>query len=173
MLVSAAPLTAADGTFEGTLAILFDITGRRRLEREVVRLERLRALEELSIGISHNLNNMLVSVLGPAQLLLRWSDDLRNVEEMLEDRELRAEAARIRERARGIRLEFRRDFKAPEWDIVRKAVAEPLSSLRDRVAEELLKRDSEEALVPIDRDPVPSKYADQVRRYYERLGTGR
>jgi hypothetical protein len=104
---------------------------------------------------------------------IRWSDRLRDVEEMLEDRELRAEAARIRDRAQGIRRELRRDFKGPSWDIVRELIAEPLGELRDRVAEELRRRQAKETSVPIDRDPVPPKYADQVRRYYEQLGSGR
>ncbi len=103
---------------------------------------------------------------------LRWSDQLRDVEEMLRDLQLRGEAARIRDRARGIRRDLRRNFKGPNWDIVRKFVAQPLNELRDRVAQELLKRGAKESLVPIDRDPVPPKYADQVRRYYEQLGSG-
>jgi hypothetical protein len=51
-------------------------------------------------------------------------------------------------------------------------VAEPLRELRDRVAEEVRRRESPDSLVPIDRDPVPPQFADSVRRYYERLGTG-
>ncbi len=92
---------------------------------------------------------------------------------MVGDPDLRAEAARIRDRARGIRRDFRRrNFKGPEWDLVREFVAEPLNELRDRIAEELLRRRSDEDLVPIDRDPVPAKYAEQVRRYFEQLGRG-
>ena len=34
----------------------------------------------------------------------------------------------------------------------------------------LCKRESKEALVPIDRDPVPVRYSELVRRYYEELG---
>jgi hypothetical protein len=49
-------------------------------------------------------------------------------------------------------------------------VVNPLVEVRNRIAEELAKRDSREALVPIDRDPVPSRYSDLVKRYYERLG---
>jgi hypothetical protein len=41
------------------------------------------------------------------------------------------------------------------------------------VGQELLRHQSTEALVPIDRDAVPPQYAEQVRRYYERLGSGR
>lgn len=103
---------------------------------------------------------------------LDWSDRLRDVEEMVDDPELRAEAARIRERARAMRAEFRRHSAEPQWDLVRMQVAEPLVELRDRVAEELLRRASKQALVPLDRDPVPPKYSERTRRYYERLGAG-
>jgi hypothetical protein len=102
-----------------------------------------------------------------------WSDRLRDVEEMVGDPELRAEAARIRERARDIRAESRRHSAKPKWDVVRTDVAEPLNELRNRVAEELLRRASKQAVVPLDRDPVPPKYTETTRRYYERLGTGR
>ena len=36
--------------------------------------------------------------------------------------------------------------------------------------EELARRESDDALVPIDRDPVLGRYTDLVRRYYEELG---
>jgi hypothetical protein len=102
-----------------------------------------------------------------------WSDRLRDVEEMVDDPELRAEAARIRERARGIRAELKRHSKEPNWDLIKVDVSRPLYELRDRVAEELLRRTSRDALLPLDRDPVPPKYSEKTRRYYERLGSGR
>ncbi|QDT53174.1 hypothetical protein Pan44_11900 [Caulifigura coniformis] len=102
-----------------------------------------------------------------------WSDRLRDVEEMVSDPELRAEAARIRERARGIRSDVRRHSEQPKWDVIRRQVAEPLLSLRDRVADEVVRRASRQAVVPLDRDPVPPEYAEKTRAYYERLGTGR
>jgi hypothetical protein len=102
-----------------------------------------------------------------------WSDRLRDVEEMIDDPELRAEAARIRERARGIRGELKRHSQPPNWDLVKIDVSRPLQELRDRVAEELLRRTSQDALLPLDRDPVPPKYSEKTRRYYERLGSGR
>ena len=52
-----------------------EIAERKRMEQEVIHLERMRASGELAAGVSHNLNNMLTSVLGPAQILLRKSDD--------------------------------------------------------------------------------------------------
>ena len=65
---------------------LQDLAERERLERELIRLERLRAVGELSAGVSHNLNNILTSVLGPAQLLKRKTDDpdlLREADEII------------------------------------------------------------------------------------------
>ena len=101
-----------------------------------------------------------------------WSDRLRDVEEMVDDPDLSGEVARVREAARDIRRQMRRDFKGPNWDLVRESVAGPLNEIRDRVAEELLRKNSTSEAVPIDRDPVPARYADDVRRYYETLGSG-
>lgn len=101
-----------------------------------------------------------------------WSDRMRDVEELLDDPELSAEAARIRDRVRGAREEFRRHAKEPDWDKLQGLVAEPIRQLRDRVAEELRRRESPDDLVPIDRDPVPPRFAEGVRRYFERLGSG-
>jgi hypothetical protein len=101
---------------------------------------------------------------------VEWSDRLRNVEEMLDDPALRTEVARVRELAKGVRSEFKRHSVPPNWDMVQTKISAPLAELRDRVTEELARRESKDNLVPIDRDPVPSKYADRVRRYYEELG---
>ena len=102
-----------------------------------------------------------------------WSDRLRDVEEMVDDPQLRAEAARIRDRARGMRIDLKRHSKQPNWSLVRELIAQPLLELRNRVAQELLRRESKDALTPIDRDPAPPEYLESVRRYYERLGSGR
>jgi hypothetical protein len=71
-----------------------------------------------------------------------------------------------------MRAEFKRHSAPPNWDLVRVQVAEPLLVLRDRVAQEILRRTSKQALVPLDRDPVPPGYSEKTRRYYERLGSG-
>jgi hypothetical protein len=49
-------------------------------------------------------------------------------------------------------------------------IMKPLVEVRNRVAEELARRDSKDSLAPIDRDPVPNRYSESVRRYYEELG---
>ena len=99
-----------------------------------------------------------------------WSDRLRDIEEVLEFPDLRNQVATSRERARLMRQDFKRDQKKPDWAVVRLQVIGPLLEVRARIADELARRDSNDALAPIDRDPVPSRYSTLVRRYYEELG---
>ena len=92
---------------------------------------------------------------------------------MVSDPNLRAEVARIRETAKGVRVDFKRNGAEPKWDMVKEKIGTPLAELHDRLTEELARRESKENLVPLDRDPVPQKYAERVRRYYEELGRSR
>ena len=103
---------------------------------------------------------------------LQWSDRLRDVEEMLSEQELREEVATVRDRARAIRAEFTRHGTEPQWDTVEMQITKPLTEVRGRIEEELAKLASKKALVPIDRDPVPGRYAELVKEYYENLGGG-
>jgi hypothetical protein len=102
-----------------------------------------------------------------------WSDQLREVEQLIDEPDLRDDVAKARERARLFRQDFKRERKKPDWAVVRLQVMKPLTEVRDRIAEELARRESREALVPLDRDPVPNRYSDLVRRYYEELGKQR
>ncbi len=99
----------------------------------------------------------------------QWSDRLRDVEEMLERPEWQDELARIRQRARELRTEVKRQSKEPQWDLVRNQIIKPMVDLHRRLGEELALLQSDEALVPIDRDPVPQRYSELVRSYYEKL----
>jgi len=99
---------------------------------------------------------------------------MRDVEQLIEDPDLRAEATRIRERARQMRREWNRQATEPQWPLVGEMVAQPLERLRREVSAELLRRSAEKnAVVPIDRDPVPERFSEAVQDYYERLGSGR
>lgn len=102
----------------------------------------------------------------------RWTDRLRNVEELLEVPDLRNQAARIRDEARQMRIDHRRNNLPPQAAVVSARITQPLAELRDRVAEELARRESANPLAPLDHDPVPSRFREQVRRYYTELGAG-
>jgi len=99
-----------------------------------------------------------------------WSDRLREVEQLVDAPDLRDDLAKARERARLARQDFKRERKKPDWAVLQLQVMKPLTEVRDRITDELNRRESREALVPLDRDPVPNRYSDLVRRYYEELG---
>jgi hypothetical protein len=101
-----------------------------------------------------------------------WSQRLRDVEDMLDDADLRSEAARIRDRATEARSEYKKRSAEPDWEKLKVSIAEPLNELSRRLENEIRRHESPDALVPIDRDPVPPEFSEQVRRYYERLGSG-
>jgi hypothetical protein len=100
----------------------------------------------------------------------RWAERLRDVEDLVETPEMRNAIAAALERARMLRRDYRNEQKKPDWTVVRLEIVKPLVEVRNRVAEELARRDSKDSLAPIDRDPVPNRFADSVRRYYEELG---
>ena len=103
----------------------------------------------------------------------RWSDRLRRVEELLEAQDLRADLARVRDEARQMRTDYKKNPVAPQPDAVRTRITQPLAVLRDRVNEELARHESKNPLAPLDRDPVPARYRELVRRYYTELGAGK
>jgi hypothetical protein len=101
----------------------------------------------------------------------QWTDRLRDIEELVRDPELKAEAARVREVARDFRKEYKRHSKEPQWELVKKMISNPLQELQRRVQEELVRKTAKEnELVPLDRDPVPDRFRSELDRYFERLG---
>ena len=69
-----------------------------------------------------------------------------------------------------MRVEFKRDATEPQWNLVQSEIVTPLRILQNRIAEQLARQESPDAVVPLDRDPVPSRYSELVSRYYETLG---
>ena len=102
---------------------------------------------------------------------LEFSDRLRDVEELLTDSELRDRAREIREIAQDMRQDFKRTRQAPQWDLVRRLIANPLAELRKAASSDLIRKTADQnSLVPIDRDNVPRAYQDANDRYFETLG---
>jgi hypothetical protein len=101
-----------------------------------------------------------------------WSDRLAAIEEMLPQDDLRNSVGQVRDDARSMRIDFRRDNQPPEAATINQKITEPLIELRQRLSEEIAKLNRENPVAPIDRDPVPSEFRDLVRRYYEELGAG-
>ena len=101
-----------------------------------------------------------------------WAERLRTVEELMEAPELRQRLAGARFQAEEFRRANQREGKAPQWDLVEIGVVAPLQDARAWLRQELNRREQPDALQPIDRDPVPERYAESVRKYYEALGSG-
>lgn len=92
---------------------------------------------------------------------------------MLTEPDLRNEAANVRDRARMLRSDFERHGKVPQWDLVEDQIMRPLLELQKLISDKLAQLQADDALVPIDRDPVPERFADRVRSYFEELGEER
>jgi len=99
-----------------------------------------------------------------------WAEQLREIEEVLDRPDLRDAVATARERARLMRQEFRHERKKPDWAVVRAEILRPLVEVRSRIREELARRNTSDPLAPVDRDPVPPRFAESVQKYYEELG---
>ena len=101
-----------------------------------------------------------------------WSDQLRDVEEMVEVPGVAERVSKARDQIRSLNKEFKRHSKKPQWDLVQSGVLNPIEEARARILEELARRDDQPSLAPIDRDPAPSRFIDAVKRYTEQLGRG-
>jgi hypothetical protein len=100
-----------------------------------------------------------------------WSQQLRDVESVLDSPDLRNQLATVRDRVGAFRAEYRNARRIPSAETVREQLLLPLSQVQVGVREELARQENSASLVPLDRDPVPGNYSELVRQYYEKLGS--
>ena len=79
-MVSTNALTDEQGRYTGSLALVTDITERRRaeqdkakLERQIQQAQRLESLGIMAAGIAHDFNNLLQAILGHSELAMQES----------------------------------------------------------------------------------------------------
>ena len=88
------------------VAAIRDISDRKMIEQEKIRIERVNAIGELVQGVAHNFNNLLVGMLGNAQLIQMRSKD----EDILADANLIVESAlRAKELVRRLQISIQGD----------------------------------------------------------------
>ncbi|MFZ2658486.1 MAG: PAS domain S-box protein [Victivallales bacterium] len=84
---TAVPFYNSKGGFMGYRAVEFDITERRQLEVERLKVETLRTVELLAKGIAHDFNNLLASILGNISVVkVRLKNDIQT-RKILDDSE--------------------------------------------------------------------------------------
>lgn len=69
--MSVAALRDAEGNPTGVIAVVEDITERKRMEEQMLITDRLASIGELASGIAHELNNPLTGIIGLSELLLK------------------------------------------------------------------------------------------------------
>ncbi len=99
-----------------------------------------------------------------------WNERLRTVEGLMELPEARERMQQARERAERMRAEFKRHGNPPQWEDIDTLILSPIQEVHSWVQQELLRKDRSDVLQPVDRDPVPPKFTESVKRYYEALG---
>jgi PAS domain S-box-containing protein len=69
-LMSTSPILGPSGEYAGALAMVNDVTERRKLEAQLRQSQRLEAVGQLAGGIAHDFNNLLLVIKGHAEFAL-------------------------------------------------------------------------------------------------------
>ncbi|MDD5544876.1 MAG: response regulator [Acidobacteriia bacterium] len=69
--ISAATLRDESHAASGFAAMLFDISGQRQMEANLIQMEKLEAIGNFASGLAHDLNNILCSLLPNVEMLRR------------------------------------------------------------------------------------------------------
>ena len=92
--ISTAPLKNAAGKIIGTMALLEDVSARKRAEQERTRSQSLQSIGILAGGIAHDFNNLLASVLAVVTLIKRIDLPREKMLQRLADAETSCKQAR-------------------------------------------------------------------------------
>ncbi|MGE5379429.1 MAG: PAS domain S-box protein [Methylocystaceae bacterium] len=74
VMFNKAPFYNMDGVLLGVLGVTVDLTERKSMEQEVLRLDRLRVVGEMAAGIAHEIRNPMTTVRGFLQMLMEKTD---------------------------------------------------------------------------------------------------
>jgi two-component system cell cycle sensor histidine kinase/response regulator CckA len=87
-IVSATPIFDDENHFQGSFAMVLDITDRKKLEEQLRQVQKIEAIGLLAGGVAHDFNNILTAIIGYTHLSLMklpLKDPVRlNLEQILE-----------------------------------------------------------------------------------------
>lgn len=69
VIINRASYTKNDGSLEGVVGVILDITDRKQLEKQVMALERLNIMAEMAAGIAHEIRNPMTTARGFLQMM--------------------------------------------------------------------------------------------------------
>lgn len=69
--LNTSPLKNSDGQTVGAIAVIRDITEKKKIEAEMIRIDRLASLGELSAGMAHEIRNPLAGMKTATQILAK------------------------------------------------------------------------------------------------------
>lgn len=85
--LSLTPLRDIDGNVIGGMAVVEDITQRKKMEEELIKAEKIESIGILAGGIAHDFNNLLTSIMGNISLAKMYSDPDDKVYKRLDETE--------------------------------------------------------------------------------------
>jgi PAS domain S-box-containing protein len=85
--LSLTPLRGIDGNVIGGMAVVEDITERKRVEEEHIKAEKIESMGVLAGGIAHDFNNLLTSIMGNISLAKIYSNPDDKVYKRLDETE--------------------------------------------------------------------------------------
>ena len=89
---------------------------------------------------------------------------------MVQDPDAQSAVARARKAAREMRKDFNRHAREPDQERIEQGILRPLAEAAKELDTRLKDLGKKDPLAPVGRDPVPERYSEIVRRYFEELG---
>ncbi len=147
------PVRAPDGTIVGAALAFMDKTGKREMDEELIKTEKLESVGALAGGIAHDFNNILTAIMGNISLALMSRSDGETAFAKVE------EARKACLRARELTLQFLAFSRggAPVREvcsvreIIRESVGLALTGSRSRCEESI---PADIAAVEVDRGQI-------------------
>ncbi len=91
---SAAPIFNSEGELEGIVLVFRDVTEKKKIEKEIQKVEKLETIGQLAAGIAHDFNNILTGVYGNISLAKLFLTNKEKLEKTLDKAEQSIERAK-------------------------------------------------------------------------------